>query len=114
MKKARYPSRPKQDSGAAHQNHGGPGAFSVPRPPVNYKEKFLIMSEIEKMKRYIERTKMDVKNPLQYAMNMREAFELAQMAGTGDALSIEAISIAFNYGQAKGYRAAKTERRAQV
>lgn len=72
------------------------------------------MSEIEKMKRYIERTKMDVKNPLQYAMNIREALELAHMAGTGDALSIEAISMAFNYGQAKGYRAAKAERRAQA
>ena len=40
------------------------------------------MSEIEKMQRYIERTKMDIKNPLQYAMNMREAFELAGMAKT--------------------------------
>ena len=72
------------------------------------------MSEIEKMKRYIERTKMDIKNPLQYAMNMREAFELARMAQTGSNLSIEAISMAFNYGQAKGYRAAKAERRAQA
>lgn len=67
------------------------------------------MSEIEKMKRYIERTRMSIKNPLQYAMNMREAFELAHMVGTGDALSIEAISMAFNYGKAKGYRAAKAE-----
>lgn len=69
------------------------------------------MSEIEKMKQYIERTKMNIKNPLQYAMNMREAFELAHMAGVGDALSIKAISMAFNYGQAKGYRAAKAEAR---
>lgn len=69
------------------------------------------MNEIEKMKKYIERTKISIKNPLQYAMNMREAFELAHMAEAGDALSIEAISMAFEYGQAKGYRAAKAEAR---
>lgn len=40
------------------------------------------MSEIEKMKKYIERTKM--------------------------------IILAFNYGQAKGYRAAKAEGRARA
>ena len=67
------------------------------------------MSEIEKMKKYIERTKMGIKNPLQRAMNMREAFELAGMAKTDSSLSI-----AFNYGQAKGYRAAKAERRVQA
>ncbi len=72
------------------------------------------MSEIEKMKKYIERTKMGIKNPLQRAMNMREAFELAGMAKTDSSLFIEAISIAFNYGQAKGYRAAKAERRVQA
>ena len=26
--------------GATNQNHGGPGALSVPRPPENYKENF--------------------------------------------------------------------------
>ena len=72
------------------------------------------MSEIEKMQMYIERTKMDIKNPLQYAMNMRQAFELAGMAKTDSSLSIEAISMAFNYGQAKGYRAAKAEGRART
>jgi hypothetical protein len=72
------------------------------------------MSEIEKMKRYIERTKMDIKNPLQYAMNMREAFELSKQAhGCGD-LPIEMINLAFNYGKAKGYRAAKAEGRARA
>ncbi len=41
MKKAPIPTAD-QSKGirAANQNHGGPGAFSVPRPPVNYKEKF--------------------------------------------------------------------------
>lgn len=72
------------------------------------------MSEIEKMKRYIERTNMRIKNPLQYAMNTSEALELAHMVHAGDTLSIEAVSMALNYGQAKGYRAAKAERRAQA
>ena len=67
------------------------------------------MSEIEKMKRYIERTNMGAKNSFQYAMNIREAFELAHMAHAGDTLSVEAISMAFDYGRAKGYRAAKAE-----
>ena len=67
------------------------------------------MSETEKMKRYIERTRMSIKNPLQYAMNLTQDYALAHMVGTGDALSIEAISMAFNYGKAKGYRAAKAE-----
>ena len=72
------------------------------------------MSEIEKIQRYIARTNMGIKNPLQYAMNTKEAFELSHMGRTGDTLSIEAISMAFNYGRAKGYRAAKAERRAAV
>ncbi len=72
------------------------------------------MSEIEKMKRYIARTKMKTSDTGPYTMNMREAFELAHMAGAGDALSIKAISMAFNYGQAKGYRAAKAEGRARA
>lgn len=67
------------------------------------------MSEIEKMKRYIELTKMNIKNPLQYAMNMREAIELAEMAKTSGLFPIDAISLAFDYGQAKGYRAAKAK-----
>lgn len=70
------------------------------------------MSEIEKMQKYIERTKME--NGHLYQMNMREAFDLAKMAQTGSSFSIEAISMAFNYGQAKGYRAAQAERRAAV
>lgn len=45
---------------------------------------------------------------------MVEAFELARQAQSSVDLSIEAISLAFNYGKAKGYRAAKAERRAAV
>ena len=67
------------------------------------------MTEIEKMKRYIERTKMDVKNPIQYAMNLSEAFELAKQAINCGDLPVEMISLAFDYGKAKGYRAAKAK-----
>ncbi len=67
------------------------------------------MTEIEKMKKYIERTKLPSAG---FYMNLDEAFELAGQAfGCGD-LPIEAISLAFNYGKAKGYRAAKAEVRA--
>lgn len=68
------------------------------------------MSEIEKMKRYIERTKLSKNN--RFGLNMPEAFELAYQAYTMGDLPIEIISLAFDYGRAKGYRAAKAERRA--
>ena len=67
------------------------------------------MTEIEKMKRYIERTHMNIENPHQYAMNLSEAFELAKQAIDCGDLPVEMISLAFNYGQAKGYRMAKAE-----
>ena len=70
------------------------------------------MSEIEKMKRYIERTKLD-KNDRFY-LDMEEAFELAIQAHESNDLPLETISLAFNYGKAKGYRAAKAERRARA
>lgn len=68
------------------------------------------MSEIEKMKRYIERTKMDM--PTAYSMNILEAFELSKQAYVCGDLPFEMISLAFNYGKAKGYRAAKAKVRA--
>ena len=70
------------------------------------------MSEIEKMKRYIERTNLD--DGGHYKIGMHEAFELARQAYKLNDLPIEIISLAFNYGKAKGYRAAKAERRAQA
>lgn len=70
------------------------------------------MSEIEKMKRYIERTKLD-KND-RFEMTVQEAFELAyKVQDMGESL-IDVISFAFVYGKAKGYRAAKAERRETV
>ena len=67
------------------------------------------MSEIEKMKRYIERTKMSASTTSLYKMNMLEAFELAYQALECRDLLIEAISLAFDYGKAKGYRAAQAK-----
>ena len=68
------------------------------------------MSEIEKMKRYIARTKLD---DSRYYLNLIEAIAIAKTAQTYDD-ALDAVSLAFKYGQAKGYRAAKAERRAAV
>lgn len=65
------------------------------------------MSEIEKMQKYIERTK--VPQNIRYSMNPAQAFELAKDAQTGDDLPIKLFSLAFDYGRAKGYRMAKAE-----
>lgn len=69
------------------------------------------MSEIEKIQRYIERTKMDKRLTTPYSINLEESFELAKQALSCGDFPIEAISLAFNYGRAKGYRAAKAEAR---
>lgn len=67
------------------------------------------MSEIEKIKKYIERAKM---NNDKYYMNFGEACAMAKEARTFDAV-LDVISLAFDYGKAKGYRAAKAEGRAK-
>lgn len=72
------------------------------------------MSKIEEMKQYIERTKMSASTTSLYKMNVLEAFALAYQALECRDLPIEAISLAFDYGKAKGYWAAKAEGRAQV
>lgn len=64
------------------------------------------MSEIEKMQKYIKRTKMDIGTTSPYQLGTRQAFAVSDMP------IIEAIFLAFNYGKAKGYRAAKAEVRA--
>ena len=56
------------------------------------------MSEIEKMKRYIERTNMNPEKASLYQMSMLEAFELAKQPNGSFNLSIEMISLAFNFG----------------
>lgn len=59
-------------------------------------------TEIEKIKRYIGKHRAP-RNP-RYDMNMKEA-----LAVTHELTPIEAVNLAFVYGRAKGYRAAKKE-----
>lgn len=61
------------------------------------------MSEIEKMQRYIERTKKFPKTS-RYQLNWKELMLLSSDCDTA-----MAICLAFDYGKAKGYRAAKAE-----
>ena len=68
------------------------------------------MSEIKKMKKYIERTKMNDSD--RFYLDMKEAFELAQRARESKDFPLEIINLAFKYGKPKGYRAAKKEVRA--
>ena len=70
------------------------------------------MNEIEKMKRYIERTKLSEDD--RFYMTLQEAFELTIQAHECNDLPMEIINLAFKYGKAKGYRAAKAERRARA
>ena len=67
------------------------------------------MTEIEKMKRYIERTKMDKNSS--YQMNFREMLELTYASAE---IPADIVCLAFDYGKAKGYRAAKAERRSRT
>lgn len=70
------------------------------------------MSEIEKMQRYIQRTKLNDND--RFYLDMREAFELAMQARNSKDFPLEVINLAFKYGKAKGYRAAKAEGRARA
>lgn len=69
------------------------------------------MSEIEKMRRYIERTKMGRAD--NYCLVYGEAVELLHTVTDTNSL-FEIIVLAFEYGKAKGYRAAKAEGRVQA
>ena len=68
------------------------------------------MTEIEKMQRYIERTKLDKSD--RFCLCWPEATEMARTAVQSEDDALRVISLAFNYGKAKGYRAAKAEVRA--
>lgn len=70
------------------------------------------MTEIERMQRYIERTPM--KRAENYCLVFRELLEVMEMGGASPDGLFAAVGLAFNYGKAKGYRAAKAERRATV
>ena len=64
------------------------------------------MSSIEKMEKYIEKTG-DLGT--MYSLSMVEAQALVELWTQN---RIDAILVAFNYGRAKGYRAARKEARA--
>ena len=62
------------------------------------------MSEIEKMRRYIEKSK--VPRTPRYDASINEVIAIAS-----EMSPIEAANFAFVYGRVKGYRAAKAEGR---
>lgn len=64
------------------------------------------MSTEEKMRAYIQRTK--IKNAHGYKITSDEIQRLFEIVYNGDIWT--AVTLAFNYGQAKGYRLAKKER----
>ena len=68
------------------------------------------MTEIEKMQRYIERAKLDKGD--RFCLRWPETMEMARAAGQSKDDTVRIIALAFNYGKAKGYRAAKAEVRA--
>lgn len=67
------------------------------------------MSEIEKIQRYIKRTKAGKMNF--YQMDLREMLDLAHATLE---TPVEVVCLAFEYGRAKGWRAAKAAGRATV
>ena len=70
------------------------------------------MNTCEKMKLYIERTKISEKSRGYYCLVWSEIKLLIAVFQSEDIDSkFDAICLAFNYGMAKGYRAAKAEAR---
>lgn len=67
------------------------------------------MSEIEKMKRYVERTKIDPITVRGYQMRVGEALALN---ATTNGRAVDAICLAFEFGMAKGLRMARAEGKA--
>jgi len=65
------------------------------------------MSEIEKIQKYIE--KSNVPANLRYDASLREAFAMAT-----ELEPVEAVSLAFKYGRAKGFRMANATKGATV
>lgn len=65
------------------------------------------MSALQKIKSYVDRTK--IKNGKRYGM---DTSELLAMRDTAESDLSGALCLAFEYGMAKGYRAAKKEARA--
>lgn len=62
-----------------------------------------VTKTLEKMQQYIQQTGMDC-TIKRYSMQLNELFAMLRMDDTGMALTV-----AYDYGRAKGYRAAKAE-----
>lgn len=84
-------------------------SHSIP-PQLYRKVEDLSMDEIERIKKYISQTKVDDRR---YYLHFIEARAIAKTAHTYDDV-LDAVSLAFKFGQAKGYRAAKAEGRARI
>ena len=63
------------------------------------------MTELERIERYISKTIQNSTD--RYDMKFSECIELAKQD------SLDAVHLAFRYGKAKGYRAAKAEMKAK-
>lgn len=70
------------------------------------------MTEIERIKRYIKRTGKKYTDTSPYHINIEEAFSLTDLSKGGK--PVDAVTLAFEYGRAKGYRAARAEQRKAV
>lgn len=66
------------------------------------------MRDIEKFQQYIDRTQIGVTIRNRYQLLGHEIFALGKL---GLADPCKAVSLAYSYGLAKGYRAAKAEAR---
>lgn len=66
------------------------------------------MDTIQKIRRYIDSE--EIVNLRHYDINHYDMFALREY---GESLPFEALALAYNYGMAKGHRAAKAEMRAK-
>lgn len=64
------------------------------------------MDTRENIKRYMAKTKISRESRSRYSMNIEEAFAFRRASEENP---MDAILLAFDYGLAKGYRAAKSE-----
>ena len=65
------------------------------------------MSELEKIQRYIDSVK--ISGAQRYDMKLDEWVALSRATKEGLTKGADVVSLAFNFGRAKGYRAAKAD-----
>ena len=65
---------------------------------------------MEKARKYVERFFKATRHNIRYTMNLKEAMAFRKEAETGDCdHRIHVLCLLFDYGYAKGYRAALSE-----